>query len=147
MNAYSLSFAVLSLLAAAGCATAPASPPPVSSIGYSSVAEAMAALRARPDVEIAERDGWTIVTERSNHVIWSFTPAGHPAHPAAVKRTVVQMGDGIGVQMNVLCQARKADCDTLVAEFQALNERMRQDIQRTAPRRVPPAGAPAQTGT
>lgn len=64
--------------------------PEAEGIGFPTVAAALEALRGRPDVSIRDNAGWIIVgvdtpEERS---IWSFTPSGHPAHPAAVKRTV-----------------------------------------------------------
>jgi hypothetical protein len=62
--------------------------------------------------------------------LWSFTPSGHPAHPAAVRRTVIRQGDDIGVKMAVHCEATKAACDRLVADFKALNERMREDLAK-----------------
>jgi hypothetical protein len=36
--------------------------------------------------------------------------------------------------MSVLCQAEKSACDKLVAEFQALNDKMRESIRRKSDR-------------
>jgi hypothetical protein len=138
-----LPIAVCGLIMVA-CTSAPTPPPAASwtpserqttetSIGYASVADALTTLRSRGDVDVSEQNGWTIISEPAKQSLWSFTPPNHPAHPAAVRRTVVQQGSTIGVQMSVLCQAERAACDKLVAEFQTLNERMRQDIQRRTP--------------
>lgn len=98
--------------------------------GYPSVEAALAALKARADVHITERGGWTIVDDKPNHAIWSFTPPGHPAHPAAVKRVIAQDANGnVSIVMTGLCQAEKAACDKLMADFQALNDRIRQTMQ------------------
>jgi hypothetical protein len=137
MNAFSRAFAITCLAMAIVSLTKPSSAQQSSSIGYPSVAEALAALRARTDVQITVQGSWTIVSDLANHTVWSFTPSGHPAHPSAVKRVSVKEGDSIGIQMSVLCQSTKEACDRLVAEFQALNERVRQSIQQNAPRRTP----------
>jgi hypothetical protein len=101
-----------------------------SSIGYPSVAAALDALRAKSNVRISVQGGWTIVDDREDHSIWSFTPSSHPAHPAAVKRTVVEKNGAIYIEMSALCQASKSECDKLIAEFKALNEQMRKSMRK-----------------
>lgn len=102
-------------------------------LGYSSVSEALAALKSKPNAQISvtQPDGWTIVNEPPpNFAVWSFTPQGHPAHPAVVRRTTRQAPDGmLKVEMVALCQAAKEPCDQLIRDFQQLNEQMRQRIQ------------------
>ena len=61
-------------------------------LGYATVAEALAGLRGRAGAQISQQGGWTIATESASSTIWSFTPPEHPAHPSAVKRTVVSQG-------------------------------------------------------
>jgi len=119
-------------MAASGMAQqTPDASPRSSSIGYPSVAAALEALRARSDVKISNQGDWTIVDDPGATTVWSFTPPNHPAHPAVVKRAFVQKENGAwDVVMNVLCQADKPPCDKLVADFQALNERMRETIAR-----------------
>ena len=102
-----------------------------SSIGYPSVAAALDALRARKDVRVSAQDGWTVITENGGLTLWSFTPPGHPAHPAAIKRVMSQKDGAWYVNMNVLCQADKAPCNQLAQEFKVLNERMRESIERS----------------
>jgi hypothetical protein len=70
------------------------------SIGYPSVAAALGALRAKPNVRIATQGGWTIVDDRADKSIWSFTPAGHPAYPAAVKRSFVEKDGAIYIEIS-----------------------------------------------
>lgn len=96
------------------------------SIGYPTVAAALAALKARSDLNVSEQGGWTIVNDAANKTVWSFTPPGHPAHPTAVKRAVVEKGEAIHIDMSALCQADKSACDRLMDEFRALNQRMAQ---------------------
>jgi hypothetical protein len=104
------------------------------SIGYPTVAAAFDALRAKSNVNISNQGGWTIVDDRDDQTIWSFTPANHPAHPAVIKRIIVQKGDGIFIDMSALCHAEKPACDKLVAEFQALNDKIRESFSRKSGR-------------
>jgi hypothetical protein len=130
--------ALSALLLATAASAQPADPPAgerQSSIGYPSVAAALAALKARNDVKISDLGGWTVVED--GMTLWSFAPSDHPAYPSAVKRTLVEQNGAFYVRMNVLCQAAQSPCDKLVAEFQQLNEQMRQSIARSHPPRPP----------
>lgn len=100
-----------------------------SSIGYPSVAAALESLRVRSDVKIREEHGWTVVTDPTANTIWSFTPVGHPAHPAAVKRILIERDGAILMEMKALCQAPKAPCDKLIEDFKVLNEKARRGIK------------------
>jgi hypothetical protein len=101
-----------------------------SSIGYSSVAAALKDLQSKPDVKLSVQNGWTIAEDRSHFTLWSFAPESDPAYPSAVKRTAVQQPGGIvTMNMRVLCQSTQAACDKLVADFNALNERMRDSFK------------------
>ena len=62
--------------------------------------------------------------------LWSFAPEGSPAYPAAVKRQIRQAKDAINIDMNILCEASKAACDKLVADFQKLRRREENHLRR-----------------
>lgn len=97
-----------------------------SGVGFKSVADALAALKTRPGAKlsVSQPDGWTIITEQGGSVIWSFTPANHPAHPAVVRRSLLVGEDGLArIEMAVLCQGDKAPCDRLTKDFRDINER------------------------
>jgi hypothetical protein len=100
-----------------------------SNVGYRTVAEALSALTKAPGLDVANRGGWTIVTDNEHSTLWSFAPASHPAFPAVVKRTVASKDGSVYVDMQVLCEAAKAACDALVRDFMALNERMKKDMK------------------
>ena len=92
-------------------------------VGFKTVAEALAALKTRPGAKISvtQPDGWTIITEQGGSVVWSFTPAAHPAHPAVVRRAIVVGEDGLPrIEMAGLCQAERAPCDRLMKDFRDL---------------------------
>jgi hypothetical protein len=101
-----------------------------SSLGYPTVAAALEALQKRADVAVSREGGWTIINDRASLTLWSFTPEGHPAHPAAIRRKIVEERGNLYVQMNVLCEASKAACDALVADFNKLNQQMSDDLNR-----------------
>ena len=101
-----------------------------SSIGYPSVAAALEALQHKSGVKVSNPGGWTVIQDPSDQTIWSFTPPGHPAYPAVVRRQIVQSSAGISLKMNALCQAAKPPCDKLVADFQGLNNRVRENFNR-----------------
>jgi hypothetical protein len=97
---------------------------------YPTVASALEAMRAKSGVKSSVQSGWTVIEDQSTLSLWSFAPPGHSAYPAAVQRKVIKEGDNIFVKTNVLCEAPKAACDALVAEFQKLNEQAREHVKR-----------------
>ena len=109
---------------------APLPEQPESSIGYPTVAAALAGLHKRTDVKFSTRDGWTVAIDTTSMAVWSFPPRGHPAYPAAVKREAVQEGANASVRMNVLCEAAKEPCDDLVRTFQQMNTQMQQGMKQ-----------------
>jgi hypothetical protein len=92
-----------------------------STIGYESVAAALAGLHAQPGVTFEEQDGWTVAFDDKTHTVWSFPPPNYPAYPAAVKRAVVSKDGGSYIEMNVHCEASKQACDDLVRTFSEMN--------------------------
>jgi hypothetical protein len=111
---------------AAGTAEKPTTSNAPAGVGFKSVAEALAALKGRPGTKISvtQPDSWTIITEQGGSIVWSFTPAAHPAHPAVVRRAIVVGEDGIArIEMASLCQAEKAPCDRLMKEFRDITDR------------------------
>ena len=110
--------------------TSVAIPEQPSSFEYSSVADALAALKTRDDVSIEVSEGWTTITEADGLTIWSFTPSSHPAHPSVAKRVLFEDQGGWQIKMNILCEADEAACDQFVRDFETLNEQMRQYIER-----------------
>lgn len=102
--------------------TAAAVPEQPGGLEYSSVAEALADLKTREDVSIAILQGWTIITEADGLTNWSFPPRDHPAYPAVAKRMLYRDQEGWHLKMEVLCEAKLADCDEFVRYFEWLNE-------------------------
>lgn len=102
-------------------------------VGYKSVDAALSALKARSDITFTttQPDSWLIATDEKNVVIWSFTPQGHYAYPAVVKRAVMQNTQGqVYIETSALCQANKTSCDRLMNEFAELTEQIREDVRQ-----------------
>jgi hypothetical protein len=105
--------------------------PKKSVIGYATVSEAFEALKSKPGVSISvtKPDAWVIINEPITYTQWSFTPMGHYAHPAVVRREVKQKEGNVYIEMSALCQAEKLACDKIIEEFKQLGERMTKSIQ------------------
>jgi len=127
MRPLSLAFGAL-LIGAVVASAQQAGSPASSKIGYPTVAAALDGLRAKSGAKVAVQSGWTVIEEPSIMTMWSFTPAGHPAHPAAIRRVIAQKGDDIFVEMEALCEAAKSACEKLLTEFRELNEQMRASL-------------------
>jgi hypothetical protein len=115
------------LLASAGALSA-------QSIEYPSVAAALSALKAKPGVQFASNDGWTIAND-TDGAIWSFTPAGHFANPSVGRRALREQDGRFFVETQILCQAQKAACDRLRNDYATLDKRMNEAIQRDLQKR------------
>jgi hypothetical protein len=124
------SIAILVSAAAASAQQTSPRAPSSADFGYPTVAAALEGLRARKDVAVTNEGGWTVVSDNGTRTIWSFTPSGHAAHPAVVKRQITQKNGDIFVEMQGLCEATKSACDKLMAEFEVLNARIRESLQR-----------------
>jgi hypothetical protein len=100
---------ILIALCAWGAQTALAADDEPATIGYATVAATLEALRSEPTAQFHEQRGWTVVAsrERATPVEWFFTPEGHAAHPAVVKRSAIER-DGIGmIDLVALCHPRR----------------------------------------
>ena len=129
----------LAISAHASLAAAQAASPPASAasepglnVNSGTVAETLEKAKALPGASVTttKPDAWVIVTETGGMKIWSFTPPTHYAYPAVVLRHLKVRDNGdLYVEMTGHCEADKAACDKLMKEFEALNERMRQQVQ------------------
>jgi hypothetical protein len=114
-----------------GAAKQVAEPSP---IGYASIDEAFTALQADPQAVMTEYEGWTIFNQKNEGVytIWSFTSEDHPTHPTVVRREIVKRDGEVSIKMDALCHSSKLDCDQLIDEFNAINERIKQKLADTS---------------
>jgi hypothetical protein len=62
--------------------------------------------------------------------LWTFTVAGHPAHPSVVCRRPVEEGGKVRLEMSVQCNAADTECERLVRGFEDLNQQMLKELAR-----------------
>ncbi len=98
-------------------------------IGYPSVDAARKALEARSDVAMSRVNGWLSVEDPVNKTLWTFAPDDDPAHPAAIKRTVVEEFDRVVIVMDIRCEGDAGACDALEEHFLSLNESTRNKVE------------------
>jgi hypothetical protein len=119
-------------LAQTAAQTAAPAAPAIPPIPYPDAATALAALQARDGdgVIVTHPEGWVVASEPLASAQWSFTTPGHEAHPAAVRRVIRrERGGGVTVQVDSLCTAGTEPCARLVAQFEAMNERITQSVK------------------
>jgi hypothetical protein len=74
---------------------------------------------------------YVTVNDPSKGTIWTFTVAGHPAHPSVVCRQPVEEGGRLRFEMGgVQCEASEGECERLVRGFEALNEKMLKEVEK-----------------
>jgi hypothetical protein len=78
---------------------------------------------ARSDVFVGLEDG-------RDGTLWTFTLPAHPAHPAAVCRRIVERRGILDIPTAIECKGAEAACAKLKSDFDALNERVIQDLYR-----------------
>ncbi len=100
-------------------------------IGYASVELARSALLAREDVKLSTTDGWLSIEDPVGMTLWTFAPDSDPAHPAVIKRSVIEDGDGLVIRMDIRCEGDVDACDGLEEHFMSLNESVRDQVQST----------------
>ncbi|HTJ97546.1 MAG TPA: hypothetical protein VL381_08760 [Rhodocyclaceae bacterium] len=104
-------------------------------IGYKTVAEALAAVSNDPAAHFVGELGWKVYSiggpGQPTYILWNFSLADHPAHPTAIKRTLYEKDGQLVIDMDVACEARKTTtCEKIVREFMAVNDNMRRYYQQ-----------------
>lgn len=78
-------------------------------------------------------DRFELYASSDSLIQWVFTKPNEPAYPAVTCRHVYQEKDGSWYQTrNMRCDSVREACDRLFTEFQALDERARQELARKA---------------
>ena len=90
-------------------------------LGYKTVSAALTGVRSQPGIIFTTENGWLIATDEATYTIWSFAPQGYPAYPSVVKRQAIPKRTGSLIEMSVICEASKSDCDDLVRTFAQMN--------------------------
>ena len=90
--------------------------------------------------EVREKHGATVqdiedqkllvYTDAATSTIYGFTKPGHPAHPAWIARKLEQRGDSLQVGQIGYFAGAEPPFAKLFREYIALNEKMKEDIDR-----------------
>jgi hypothetical protein len=84
--------------------------------------------------EVHRDKGYVALHDKERRTTWTFTLAGHPAHPSAVCRRPVEDGGRWRIEMSVSCRAADDECEKLVDGFEKLNERLLRELEKPPPR-------------
>ena len=84
--------------------------------------------RALPGILNREAENVIIFQDRANNAVYVFTTPAHPAHPAVVKRRVMQRGTGLFIDRKGHYAGDNAAYDRWWHEFDALDQRVKEDI-------------------
>jgi len=134
--------AVAAAFLAGACATGyQPDPAEAGRITYPTVDAALAAVRARPGVTESQRDGWTVIEDKAHYETWLFSPAGHPAHPAVVKRTELSGAGGTRTQTAAMCGGSQEECDKLAAQLRAADKKTPEQAPVNIPADRPRGGS------
>jgi hypothetical protein len=79
---------------------------------------------------ITLRDSQFIGVLDKGNINWSFTVAGHPAHPSVACRKLVEVDGRYRVLTNISCQADERACEQLVADYKQLDKRMMEAMEK-----------------
>lgn len=63
-------------------------------------------------------------------IMYTFTVAGHPAHPAAVCRRLTREGDNLVIKMTVVCDGAADACAQLKNDFSVMTAKMQADVDQ-----------------
>lgn len=81
------------------------------------------------DAEILHKEGWKIISIKSERALWTFAPESYPVPPAFVKREVVKKAIAY-IETKATCGASKDNCDQLVNDFIELNNCVRENVDQ-----------------
>lgn len=82
--------------------------------------------------EILKDQQYVAFQDPAAETVFTFTIAGHNAHPAAVCRKPVKSGDQLTLQMTIVCKGDQESCAKLTQDFKELNARMQIEINQRA---------------
>jgi hypothetical protein len=80
--------------------------------------------------EMRRSEHYVALENGRDGTLWSFTLPGHPAHPAAVCRRVVERRGVIDIPTAIVCRGPDGDCAKLKSDFEALNAHMIQELYK-----------------
>jgi hypothetical protein len=86
-------------------------------IGYATVADALATMKAQGFLELPGLNGSVSFAESDNRTTWTFAGKGDPAYPAVVRYVYTRIGDVLHVEITTLCEAPEGPCGKFRTEI------------------------------
>ncbi len=75
---------------------------------------------------------YVTINDAARGTLWTFTVAGHPAHPSVVCRQPVEDGGKLRMDMGIQCEASDDECERLARAFESLNQKMLKELEKQA---------------
>jgi hypothetical protein len=112
-----------------GVHTRPIGPPSICGLTGSSIEDIRRQLIAEAGIEeVAAGELYYAYMQAEPKRAWAFTRAGQSAYPAVVCREILSIEGSTHIKMSIHCEASRESCDQLYRDFEALNERMKEEI-------------------
>jgi hypothetical protein len=86
-------------------------------IGYATVAEALATLKARGLMALPAPNGSVEFVEPDNKTTWAFAGKDDPAYPSAVRYVYTRNSGVLHVEITILCEASDGPCEKFRSEI------------------------------
>src|SRR5262245_36901047 len=80
--------------------------------------------------EVRRSEIYMALEDGTDGTLWTFTLPAHPAHPAVVCRRVMERRGMLEIPTAIECKGSEAACAKLKSDFDALNERLMQDLYK-----------------
>jgi hypothetical protein len=101
-----------------------------------SIAEMYERISRLPGATVAQSQDplFDVINLEPQGQLWNFTKATHPAYPSLACRRIVLVEGQLRVQTELRCNAARAECDRLAADYGALDRQMMEPFKREAPK-------------
>jgi hypothetical protein len=101
-----------------------------------SIAEMYERIRRLPGAAVAQSQDplFDVINLEPQGQLWNFTKTTHPAYPSVACRRIVLVEGQLRVQTELRCNAARAECDRLAADYGALDRQMMEQFKREAPK-------------
>lgn len=94
------------------------------------VLEKLARLKQVPELNTKDSDGWTVVKTQDGKTVWSFTPPGHPAHPAFFRFKLGRQYLMGSLGFTMRCEGEHLACVKLAIELAEANRKVALGMHR-----------------
>ena len=94
------------------------------------VLQKLARLKQVPELNTKISDGWTIIKTQDGKTVWSFTPPGHPAHPAFFKFKLARKYLIGSLGFDMACEGEYLACVKFAMKLAKANQKVALGMNR-----------------